>query len=191
MTANEKRSLALRGKKKSPEHVEKVRMALTGRRLTAEHCAKLSAAHSGKPLSATHRAGLRLRPARNYFSDEERKAASERMSLLNAGRCGSRHPRWISDRSKLKRSVTCRSAAHYAWSKAVRRKFKHCVLEHTGKCLGRLEAHHIKSYEESPELRYDVRNGVTLCRAHHPRKQSEVKRLEPILTELVQRQGLA
>lgn len=34
-------------------------------------------------------------------------------------------------------------------------------------CRGRLDAHHVGPVSRFPELRYDVSNGVTLCRAHH------------------------
>lgn len=39
---------------------------------------------------------------------------------------------------------------------------------------GKIEAHHIKSFTEAPELRFDVSNGITLCPACH-RKAHSVK----------------
>jgi hypothetical protein len=48
-----------------------------------------------------------------------------------------------------------------------------------------LQAHHILSWREFPELRYDINNGIALCRAHHPRKRAEEKRLSPYFMELV------
>jgi hypothetical protein len=48
-----------------------------------------------------------------------------------------------------------------------------------------LQAHHILSWREFPELRFDVNNGIALCRAHHPRKRAEEKRLSPYFMELV------
>lgn len=52
-------------------------------------------------------------------------------------------------------------------------------------CEGKLEAHHILSWKDYPELRYDINNGITLCHAHHPKKRAEEKRLSPYFMELV------
>ena len=34
-------------------------------------------------------------------------------------------------------------------------------------CKSKLNAHHIKRWADCPALRYNVHNGITLCRAHH------------------------
>lgn len=52
-------------------------------------------------------------------------------------------------------------------------------------CGGRIEAHHILGWKDYPDLRYESKNGITLCHAHHPRKRAEEKRLAPVFQELV------
>lgn len=59
-----------------------------------------------------------------------------------------------------------------------------CKIANTD-CSGRLEAHHILNWVDYPELRYEINNGITLCRAHHPIKWAEEKRLIPTFQELV------
>lgn len=55
-----------------------------------------------------------------------------------------------------------------AWSSLVKERDKQCM-----ECgnVNDLHAHHIKSFKNHPELRYDVNNGITLCghchRLHH------------------------
>lgn len=108
---------------------------------------------------------------------------------LSCATTGIRSPRWVKDRSKLKKyndsNLDRRSSAYRYWRQQVwlRDNFK-CKLANPN-CSGRLEAHHILGYTDHPELRYDVNNGITLCHAHHPRKRAEEKRLIPYFTELV------
>ena len=49
---------------------------------------------------------------------------------------------------------------------------------------GRLEAHHVKSFAEYPELRFDVDNGITYCRACHKYEESRLRIINKLNTEL-------
>jgi hypothetical protein len=52
-------------------------------------------------------------------------------------------------------------------------------------CSGRLEAHHILSWSKFPELRYEVNNGITLCKFHHPKKRIDEIKLAPYFKNMV------
>lgn len=102
---------------------------------------------------------------------------------------GSKHWKWIKDRTKLKDSGEIneirRSSRYKDWSKNIRNRDKHKCRLSNNECLGRLEIHHIFSFTYYPELRYLLTNGITLCHFHHPRKMEEEKRLAPLFQELV------
>lgn len=99
---------------------------------------------------------------------------------------GSKHYRWIKDRSQVKQYWKERNNPEYKqWRQKVwlRDNFK-CKIANPD-CKGRIEAHHILGWRDYPELRYQVNNGITLCHAHHPRKRAEEKRLSPYFQSLV------
>jgi hypothetical protein len=102
---------------------------------------------------------------------------------------GEKHWNWKKDRTKLKRfndtAKDRRSYAYSEWRKGVwlRDNWK-CRIANED-CSGRIEAHHILNYTYCPELRYDINNGITLCRAHHPSKRIEEKQLIPVFREIV------
>ena len=110
--------------------------------------------------------------------------------------------------TKLKMRVSSRKGMeHYKWNpnrrEVLSNKDRHWGLEYrrwrtdvfsrdgykckmaTKDCGSYIEAHHILSWKEYPELRYKINNGITLCHAHHPKKRAEEKRLVPTFLELV------
>lgn len=60
------------------------------------------------------------------------------------------------------------------WRKAVfeRDSYK-CAI--CGKVGGELNAHHIKSFSKYPKLRFDIDNGITLCKPCHVQVHKEKK----------------
>lgn len=102
---------------------------------------------------------------------------------------GENNYQWIDDRTKLQKyndiNKDRRSSMYRDWRKQIwlRDNFK-CKIANPD-CKGRLEAHHILSYTDYPELRYDPNNGITLCHAHHPRKRAEEQLLIPTFMGLI------
>ena len=70
---------------------------------------------------------------------------------------------YIKDRTKLKKSDRKHTdSAYINWSKGVKiRDNWKCKISNLD-CKGRLEAHHILDWENYPELRYEINNGITL-----------------------------
>ncbi len=127
-------------------------------------------------------------------SPKAKKIVSDRFKGKPAWNRGLKFPewsgehnwRWIKDRTKLQkseRSLTD-SASNY-WRKQVKlRDGNKCKIANKD-CNGQLEVHHILTWKDYPELRYDINNGITLCHFHHPRKEVEVISLSPFFQKLV------
>lgn len=103
---------------------------------------------------------------------------------------GSNHWGWLEDRTSLNRESKQgerRTSIYFDWRKQVWLRDKFACKIGNPDCSGRIEAHHILSWKDYPELRYEVNNGITLCHFHHPRKRNDEMRLSPYFTELVNR----
>ncbi len=150
-----------------------------GYKQTEEHRRKNSESRKGKKL---------LEETKKKISLKMKGKIPSNILNNNMWR-GEKNPKWVKDRTLLKRySNTAKergSPAYVEWRKQVwiRDKFK-CRIEDEN-CFGKIEAHHILSWKDYPELRYKINNGITLCHAHHPRKRAEEKRLSPYFMELV------
>lgn len=70
---------------------------------------------------------------------------------------GKDHPNYREDARRKNRG-----GSHHKWVNAVIGRDK-ATCQHCGATDIELHAHHIKSYKDFPEYRYDVNNGITLC----------------------------
>lgn len=90
---------------------------------------------------------------------------------------GNKNPRWIEDRTKLQKygetNKDRRSSAYRDWRINIFKRDNYkCKIDNCD-CDGKIVAHHILSYTKFPELRYEINNGITLCKFHHPLKRTE------------------
>lgn len=153
-----------------------------------EYRSRMSAAHKGKKWTEKQRKSIvnSLPKGENHWAYKKFKGISAPSHLINAKPPkGENHYRWIKDRSKLKKSDRRNDSLYREWRANVwkRDAFK-CKLANQD-CQGRIEAHHILNWQNFPEFRYQLNNGITVCHAHHPRKRAEEKQLVPIFNELV------
>jgi 5-methylcytosine-specific restriction endonuclease McrA len=74
---------------------------------------------------------------------------------------GENHPNY---REEARRKN--RGGSHHKWVNAVISRDK-AICQHCGVVDVELHAHHIKSYKDNPDLRFDLDNGITLCYKCH------------------------
>ena len=170
------------GKKRSEEFKKKMSLIKTGVKASADTLKKMSLNSPkvwlGKKFSEEHRKKIGL-------SNLGKKMSAEAIEKIRESKQGEKHWHWYKDRTKLKKQDDRRSSAVHEWRKSVygRDKFK-CKFSNED-CEGRIEAHHILNWEDFPELRYNIDNGITLCHFHHPRGREKEKRVESILINLI------
>ena len=72
------------------------------------------------------------------------------------------------------------------WRFAVYARDKFCCRECEKKCNAKeIVAHHIKSFKDFPKLRFEVKNGVTLCRSCHKIEHEEIGSKTRFKTEVM------
>jgi hypothetical protein len=142
----------------TPEANEKRRIAMRGRPVTAEKKEQLRKFATGRCPSAASNA-LRSASCRKTWTE---KLGTEQRSY-------DRHPRY--------------SPQATAWRKAVfKRDAYACQACGVSGAKKYLEAHHIKSWANFPTLRYEVANGITLCRIPCHRDANQKQRVQERLT---------
>ncbi len=102
-----------------------------------------------------------------------------------------RNGNWIKDRNLIKNLDIRNNPEYKQWRKQVYARDNFQCKISTEDCKGKIEAHHILSWRNHPELRYEINNGITLCKFHHPRKHIEGERLSPYFQSLVTKNNLS
>jgi hypothetical protein len=115
--------------------------------------------------------------------------------IKNSGKCkrcriadmpkGENHYKWKEDRSTLAKRQERNDMAYKEWRRKVweRDNYKCQLGNHN--CSHKIEAHHIVEWSEDEGKRYDVDNGITLCKRHHPRKNFHVQDLKELFISIV------
>ena len=122
--------------------------------MSEESRAKMSAAAKARP---SNRIGRKHTPeARAKISAKTRENAAK----------GKRAPGYIDGRGVERRGLRLSpELKRWRYDVFLRDEFACCHCgDDTG---GNLNAHHIRPFAKFPELRFDIRNGVTLCKGCH------------------------
>lgn len=158
-------------------------MGKKGKPLSAKHKAAISKAQTGKAghwagkaLSAEHRRHIseggkgKTYTPQAIESFRKRRASEDTCKKISQAQRGEKSAAWKGGRSSQAAIDRGRTRA---WRRRVLRRDGHRCR----KCGASdyLEAHHIKGFREFPELRFDVDNGITHCRACH-KEEERLKR---------------
>lgn len=83
---------------------------------------------------------------------------------------GENHPNWRGGVTPINEQIR-KSIEYKEWRRAVFARDNYSCVD-CGQLRGRIEADHIKTFAEYPELRFDIDNGRTLCHDCHRRTET-------------------
>ena len=174
---------ARRGVSPSAEHRQKISQARKGcvgpwrgKTMPAEARANMSAAREGMTLSPDHRRKIGLALLGRKASESKlekmrnRRHSPETIQKMK-GRCGEKCPSWKGGISPINAAIR-NSAEGREWRESVFRRDNYTCQDCGVK--GDIHAHHINSFADFPLLRFDMDNGVTLCRECHGRRHGRI-----------------
>ncbi|MEK6830396.1 MAG: hypothetical protein AABY15_09855 [Nanoarchaeota archaeon] len=162
-----------KGKKKLPfskEWRENMRKGQLGRKLSKETKLKISQSKQERKIKLGY-----------INSPEARRKNSETQKVRFSIK--ENHPRWKGG-LRIRRNER-NDSLYQLWVERVKKRDSwKCKMENQD-CFGYCVVHHILSWREYPELRYEVNNGITLCQFHHPRKRVDEQKMIPILQSII------
>lgn len=175
------------GRKRPPEIVERIAAKLRGRTLSEEHRAKLREKRKGrrpglgriqseeerkKHRDASIRLGLKPPSSKGRKHSPEslaRMSEAQKKRWKEEDRTGEKSPNWrggITPRNHVART----SKALIEWRQSVFNR-DNWTCQRCGAHGVNLHAHHIKEFAKHLDLRFEVSNGLTMCKpchlAHH------------------------
>jgi hypothetical protein len=164
-----------KGKHMSLETKEKLLKANRGKKLSEEHKDKIRKSVKrffDSPNGERAKIKIKEDLSKRVYSAETRKIKSE----CQSGEKGSNWKGGITPINKRIRG----SSRIFIWRTAVFER-DHYTCQSCGEKGGKLQAHHIKSFSEYPELRFVVKNGITFCiPCHKKTKNYGGKRLKGV-----------
>ena len=104
---------------------------------------------------------------------------------------GQNHPQWIADRSQVKNEIRCLrySAQMQEWRAAVFKRDDY-TCQKCNQHGGYLQAHHIRKFADHEDLRFNINNGITLCKKCHKIVTWREAEFEQFFTEIVNKERI-
>lgn len=126
------------------------------KKLSEYHKSKLSEAKKGKPI-------LHLINNKEVIYKKISESLTGKPQPWNRGK--NHHNYKNGGKNQSERQIAMKSIEYKIWRREVfKRDGFICQICGT---TGRLEADHVKSWKDYPELRYELKNGRTLCKSCH------------------------
>ena len=161
----------------SLETSEKKRKAMLGHTHTEETKQKMRKGHLGKKVSLETREKMSLKAKGRYreksnpmfgknHTEEAKNKITEKLKEWHKKnpdiQKGQNNHRWKGGSSTFRMMIR-RSKEYKNWLKAVFRRDHYICVKCGNRGSGNLNAHHILSWADYPEERFDIENGLTLC----------------------------
>jgi hypothetical protein len=164
----------LKGRKLPEETKRKISQALKGK--MPRNIDVIRGWHKGKHLSEEHR---------NKISKAHKGIIPWDKGIKRPEMSGEKHWNWKGGLLERKKSNERNDSAYNCWVKEVKKRDKNQCIFKGQSCSGYNIVHHILPWRDYPELRYEIKNGITLCQYHHPLKKDDEQRLIPFFQEMV------
>lgn len=145
---------------KNPRTTKGLPSPFKGQKHTPESRQKMSEANKGNQKA---KGSKRTAAQRAYISQQTKK----RVTLI-----GEKHPNWKGGISgeimRIRKGSEIKLWRNFVFER------DNFTCQHCGDNKGgNLQAHHIKSFADYPELRFEVSNGLTLCKPCHDKHHSK------------------
>ena len=158
-----------------------------GYRHTEEWKRQNSLRHKGKIVSEETKQKMRENALKQGFGKMGigKKMSEKAKRKMSESKKGNKNPMWrggvTSERNKIYNSPQWK-----LWRLSVfeRDKFV-CQMPNCNQKERYLEAHHIKQFVNYPELRFDINNGITLCKNCHNLTKRKEKSFEKIFNNIL------
>lgn len=147
---------------RTKEHNENVRKALIGKKLSEETKKKITESHKGKKHSEECKEKMRQSISKNptrYWLGK--KMSEETKRKMSEARSGEKHHNWRGGVTPINEKIR-KSLEYKLWRQAVFERDNYTCVWCGDNKGGNLNADHIKSFANYPELRFAIDNGRTL-----------------------------
>jgi len=173
---------------KQKSHLERLRNLHLGKKRTDETRANISQSLIGKTKGRKrpkHSAWIKENHPKGMLGRKQTEATKQKMSEQRKGKeksfewrknislsqIGEKHWHWMGGK-KDEDSIIRKSFEYKEWRKSVFKRDDYTCQDCSIRG-GYLEAHHIKSFTKYPDLRFEITNGITLCKKCHVKIESQ------------------